>query len=230
MSIETTACEESAERTAGCRLRRNSVFAGHDHKMQRMRIRRYTIGGHDFQFRNSLPWAAFPQLQGSVLANATYAWLCDPLRNRVFGREDVLVVDDPVQRRKRIDVARIRPNRMSDVADDRQAAIVAVKPGLDAIGRGKDGREDVEAERQHGCSASSQDIVGIALLYAGLRRREPARRGVILVRHTLATIIANADMVSVRVWDDIDGRKIVVEPAIGIDSAQRRPCETSIGR
>jgi hypothetical protein len=84
--------------------------------------------------------------RGSVFANFTRARFSDPIRNIVFGREDILVVHDTVLWGERIGVTRIRPNGMSIFIHYRQTAIVTVKSGLDAIRRCKYGREDIEGK------------------------------------------------------------------------------------
>ena len=76
----------------------------------------------------------------SVLSNFTRTRFSNPIWDVVFGGEDILVVNDPVLRGKRICVTRVRPNGVSIVIHNGQAAIVAVKSGLDAIRRCKHGR------------------------------------------------------------------------------------------
>ena len=77
--------------------------------------------------------------------------------------EDVLVVDDAVRRRERVDVARVGPDRVRIVAlVDRQPAVVAVEPALVAVGWREDGRNDLEVIRRLRAGAAGQDVVGVA--------------------------------------------------------------------
>src|SRR5437879_1604579 len=119
---------------------------------------------------------------------------------------------------------------MSIIVHDGQAAIVTVKSSLDAIGRCKRRRNDFEVKRCKRYSASGQDIVGIALLNAGLSRREASCRSGIFVGHPLAAKIADAYMVMTSrclACDDVDRRKVVVEPHIWADCPHLCPGKTS---
>src|SRR5207253_1540359 len=101
-------------------------------------------------------------------------------------------MEDAVRRYVRVDVPRVRPNRMRVRSlVDHQAAIVAVETGLNAVRWGEYGRDYLEIVRRVGTRPACEHIVRITGLDARLAWSEPARRRRVLAGHALGPVVAD---------------------------------------
>src|SRR5690349_5825666 len=89
---------------------------------------------------------------------------------------------------------------------DREAAVVAVEPALDSVRRREDRRDDLEGIRRVVRRASGEHVVGVGVSdgWLAVGRRARVRRGRrrarreaacgcrVLVRDSLAAVVANA--------------------------------------
>src|SRR5947209_14980664 len=91
-----------------------------------------------------------------------------PVRQVDASREDILVMAHAVGW-ERVDATRIGPDRMRlGALVDRDAAVVAVEAGLDAVRRREHRRDAGELVWRLASGSARQDVVGIPRAHAGL--------------------------------------------------------------
>src|SRR3989441_4608539 len=117
---------------------------------------------------------------------------------------------------------------------DGQPAVIAIEARLDAVGRREHRREHLEAVWRIAIGAAREDVIrvlqpgpwtarlGIPALVRIAAQEAALRRGV-LVRDALGAVIADPDAAAAARQGLLDGREVVIEPAVGVHRARFLP-------
>src|SRR5207244_4824350 len=123
----------------------------------------------------------------------------------------------PVLRSVGVYVPSVGPDRVRLVSlGDRETAVVAVETGLSSVRRFEGRRDDLEVKRHLEVRTAAEHVVAQADRVSGraarLRRPagEAAGRCRVLVGDTLRAVVADADVVAVALFSDVNSRAVVV--------------------